>query len=108
MNEQYARYEVPIWEAGWAKAQLAAAGVPIVTTARQGNIIVIVIPAQFAEFNHHTATATHRQRARGPVPKWAVLSHSSNWPATLWPNCKFPMMPLARRRLSGGSAARHG
>lgn len=60
-DEQYSSYEVPIWQAGWAKSMLNDAGIPIVGTSRQGNMVVIIIPAQSAGFDHHAAYKPRRR-----------------------------------------------
>ncbi len=60
-DQQYTSYEVPIWQAGWAKSMLNDAGIPIVSTSRQGNMIVIIIPAQSAGFDHRAAYKPRRK-----------------------------------------------
>ena len=106
MNEQYARYEVPIWEAGWALSGLRNAGIPVVTTAQQGHILVIVIPAQYAEFDHHAAPPRKRRWLRlsprlliwlavavvGAVGLWVFLNGGVSLPSVALPSAP-PVAP---------------
>ena len=59
--EDYTSYQVHGSQLRYAKAMLDANGIPVSAINRQGDTYIIVIPAMYAGFDHHTAPHPRRK-----------------------------------------------
>ncbi len=62
MSDDYTSYSVHGSQLRYAKSMLDANGIPISAINRQGDTYIIVIPAMYAGFDHHSAPQPHRSK----------------------------------------------